>query len=75
MSQPEPEEPVKVTYEVMQARSLSVEIRSAVAWLTWTIATPAWAFGFIDARAAIASLTAGTLIGLSTQRTTPRRRS
>jgi hypothetical protein len=55
-----------VTLEVVGQRPISVEIRSAVAWLTWIFGTVAWAFGFIDGKAAGAALLAGALVGIST---------
>jgi hypothetical protein len=70
-----PDEPTPVVHAVVAVRSMSVEIRSAVAWMTWCVATVAWAFGFVNGRAACASLLAATLIGMSTLQPKPRKHS
>lgn len=71
----EEERRVKSELLVVRAqRSWSQEIRSAVAWVAFIVATVAWAFGFVNPKQAIASMMAATLIGLSAYQPTPRDR-
>lgn len=63
---------VRVT-AVAVSRSLSAEIRSAVAWLAFTIAGVAYPFGYLDLRACWALTVGAAVLALSTVRPNTRR--